>query len=898
MTGARNLRDARHLDKFIYTLSDELFYEPLEAHYEPSQEYRTIVAGLLDDLTAAWAITRDGFWFHVHSSHFALPLQGWKVHVSATIWNGASILRRVAKIALDNKIPFKFALDKRVLSMMTFKKWSRGSSGKFITIYPSDLSGFKTLLEQLYAELQAEEGPYILSDKRYKDCRVLYYRFGGIKPTTRMDITGEKIPVLISPGGEAIPDVRTPYFSLPAWVSDPFPLQELENQEITLNAGRYVVTRALAFSNSGGVYLAEDRATGTQVLIKEARAHTVVDDRGNDAIKLLKKEHEILELLRDTGVAPKPLESFYDWENFYLAEEHVDGIDVREIMLTQSPLMRVKPSLRDASQYYETFVKIFKSFAQAVNLLHGHGIVLGDLSANNLKINPSTYAVKLIDFEGAFRPGVDKPTYLYTPGFRNALNAAKAVETFDDDLYSLAAIMLYMLFPLAALSSLRGDLYQSVLRTVLADIGWSQTDLFSVIGGLSQGEVSCTRAYELLDKPAKIVPPSYSGDIDAGSCGKMSQELGEFILANMRIDGKRSLFPSDPFLHQTNSLSLGFGACGVLYALSKCGFEIPKCAYDWLEQELDAIKPENLPPGLLTGASGIAWTLSELRFADRATELMKMANESALLRRHHSYLYGMAGVGMANLHLYGRTKRPSHLAIAIDLADALLGSAQEDDRGIYWESDQLVHLGYGYGQSGVALFLLRIFQLSGKKTFLIKGRRALEFDLFHRVETENGVLSFPRTSADHSTFEPYLEEGSAGIAKVAIRYGMWDQMEKILADVHRKYAGFPGLLYGLGSFIDVLTDAFAFSKNSKFLDMAKRPISGIRDIYLIKQPRGSAIPGDGLFRISCDYATGGAGVLRALHRYSHLDEADFVLDEVSSAAADLEEPVPAYVHTD
>jgi hypothetical protein len=59
---------------------------------------------------------------------------------------------------------------------------------------------------------------------------------------------------------------------------------------------------------------------------------------------------------------------------------------------------------------------------------------------------------------------------------------------------------------------------------------------------------------------------------------------------------------------------------------------------------------------------------------------------------------------------------------------------------------------------------------------------------------------------------------------------MWDQMEKILADVHRKYAGFPGLLYGLGSFLDVLTDAFAFSKNSKFLDMAKRPISGIKHL--------------------------------------------------------------------
>jgi hypothetical protein len=89
-----------------------------------------------------------------------------------------------------------------------------------------------------------------------------------------------------------------------------------------------------------------------------------------------------------------------------------------------------------------------------------------------------------------------------------------------------------------------------------------------------------------------------------------------------------------------------FGACGVLYALKKCGFEFPRPAYDWLEPRLDRLKPESLAPGLLTGASGIAWCLWDLGFEDRAAALMKMANESSLLKAHHSYFYGMAGVGM------------------------------------------------------------------------------------------------------------------------------------------------------------------------------------------------------------------------------------------------------------
>ena len=89
------LRDARHVDKFLYTLTNELFYQPFETHYEPSTEYRSLVEDLLRDLGSDWFPTCDGFWIHIHPEEFALPDQGWKVHVSTTLENGASILKRV-----------------------------------------------------------------------------------------------------------------------------------------------------------------------------------------------------------------------------------------------------------------------------------------------------------------------------------------------------------------------------------------------------------------------------------------------------------------------------------------------------------------------------------------------------------------------------------------------------------------------------------------------------------------------------------------------------------------------------------------------------------------------------------------------------------------------------------
>lgn len=891
LRGAKYLRDTRHLNKFMYTLCDELFYEPFEAHYEPSDEYKDLVTELTEESSIPWMIARDGFWVHVSPgsllqsidkapSLLTLPPQGWKIHVSATPSNDLLILRRAAKTAIAHSIPFKFALDRNALSIMGSKAWPRSGSGKFVTIYPFNLSSFRVLLEALYAELRPYEGPYILSDNRYKDCRVLYYRFGGIIEKRQLEITGEKIPVLISPDGVAIPDVRTPYFTPPPWVTDPFSNQAQVEPEITLNAGRYLVKSALSFSNSGGVYLAEDRDKGTTVVVKEARAHTLVDDRGNDAIILLKREQAILELLRESSIAAKPIESFQAWENLFLAEEFVDGLDVRQIMLARSPLGRARPTLLDSRDYYDVYRRILLSLIKKLDALHQYGIVFGDLSPNNFKVDPSTWEVRFFDFEGAFRLGADKPANLYTPGFKSEGSIRRDKQGFEEDLYSLAAIMLYMIFPISALGSLRSDLFDAVLRTILADVGWSQTELFTIISGLSRNEITCARATELIEKPARILPPTYDDHIEPHSCSEILQELGCFILASMRAEAKDCLFPADPFVHRTNSLSLGFGACGVLYVLKKCGFDIPKVAYDWLERRLDITKPDDLAPGLLTGASGIAWCLWELGFEERAAEMMKIANESGLLERHHSYLYGMAGVGMTNLNFYVQTKREKYLAMALGLAETLLRVAQENDQGLCWKHSDLVQLGLGYGQSGVALFLLRLFELTGDEEFLEKGRRALEFDLAHGVENEDGV-SFPCAPSD-PTLLTYLEEGSAGIAKVAIRYGMWERIEGVFSSVHRKYAVFAGLLYGLGSYVDVLTDAFLLSSNRKFLEMANRPVTGIRDLYLVKRPRGLATPGDGLLRVSCDYATGVAGVLRALHRFSHLERADFVLDDVDA----------------
>lgn len=102
----------------------------------------------------------------------------------------------------------------------------------------------------------------------------------------------------------------------------------------------------------------------------------------------------------------------------------------------------------------------------------------------------------------------------------------------------------------------------------------------------------------------------------------------------------------------------------------------------------------------------------------------------------------------------------------------------------------------------------------------------------------------------------------------------------MINDIYRKYSIFSGLIFGLGSFIDTLVDLYIFLKKERYFRMIGRPLAGIKKLYLLETEKGLATPGDNLFRISCDYATGVAGVMRSLYRIITLDKADFVLDEI------------------
>lgn len=886
MSRTDSLRDVRHMDKIIYTLLDPAFYKNFETDYRPTETYLRLVNRQLDAAAQMWEVAREGLWYYVRmQGQDSLPTQGWKLHVSATNQSAESILSKTCAVALCNHTNFKFALDPNVLYMMNFKRWPRGQSGKFITLYPRDLPSFKKLMEDLYSVLHDDVGPYILSDKRYKDCKVLYYRYGEIAPRRSISYVGLRMSSMISPSGLSVPDTRTPYFSPPPWAADPFSEDHSwrSRAESNLLNSRYRVSSAISFSNSGGVYLADDRATGQTVVLKEARPYTCFDDLGNDAVTILNKEFELLRILQDTGVSPRPIELFQAWEHTFLVEEHIESLNFRELILTKSPLLSAYPTIEQSIQYYDIFTTIAEGIFDAIDRIHEYGIVFGDLTPPNIRIDPKTYAVRLVDFEGAHIPGTHKPPYIFTLGFKSPASIRRLTQSMSDDFYALASVLLYMMFPIAALSAIREDVFETVGRRICKDIGWGETHIPELLTRLSNAEIDGGEAKELLRARKFVTAPEYEAVVDDDFCDEAIQRIGEFIVSSSSENAEGPLFPTDPFSYVTNSLSLAFGSCGILYVLKKCGIAGPQIAYELLGMQLDKATSDDLPPGLMTGSAGMAWCLWELGLQERAESLIELANNSSLLSRHHSYLYGKAGVGMADLFFYSQTNELHYLQKAQRLAQSLLREAKDRDGLMFWESDGEVHLGLGYGQSGVALFLLRLYQVTGERSLLQQGSNALQFDLSYGIEIEPGVTSFPIRPSETKAVDAYIEVGTAGILKVAMRYGLADaSLDSCFEDVYRKYSVFPGLFFGLASCVDVLIDAVLFKQDPRYKELVKRPVAGIRDLFMITFPHGIAVPGDNLFRISCDYATGAAGVLRSLWRARHLDAADFMLDEFSA----------------
>lgn len=845
-------------------IADPRFYEPLDR------------ADLGDDLTAqarefaGGSVRPDGIWARCRPPGIApLPEHGWKIHLSATPADAPAAIAALGRVFARAPFHFKCLRASRLVAFASSRWWHPGQVGKVGVIYAFDAGHARRLLEELYPETAGLRGPYVLSDRRYRDSPVLYYRYGQFRKVERLTPDGSRELVLTGPQGQEWPDERLPVYRRPPWVEPLLAGEDAPGGESRSLHGYRVLT-ALRFGGAGGTYLAERESDGLRVVLKEARPHTAFADDGSDGQDRLRREYAALRSLDGTGVAPRPVELFTEWEHLFLAEEYLaDTVSLVHLVARYNPLPRNESGPERIGAYRTIIDKVVAGVRDAVAACHQRGMTYGDLSLTNVLVCPDTFRVWLVDFEST-RP-LDGPqgTLPRTPGFAPPPGSASRADGRSFDAYGIAAVELALLMPRNTLASLDPAALARSTRHAAALLGRPADDLLARMG-LPAGEDPAR------DDPARDEVP------DLRTVAEGAVRFAEAVMTPERDD---RLFPADPLVFRTNPWSVAYGAAGVLRAIHRITGRFPAPVRDWMRRtSLDGV-----PPGLYTGLAGVGWTLCEAGEPAWGAEIVDRAVQAAGgTRLPAGVMDGKAGIGMACLAAWTRTGDTHFLEHAARLGDTLATEARDSGFGLYWAPPRGGHqpVGYGHGSAGIATFLLYLHLATGAQPYLRLCRRALAHDVAQGVDEANGVLAFP-ARVGSEVYYPYWEKGSAGVGTALVRYCYATGDERLRPTLDRLVThNIGGISISPALFIGMCGPA---NLAMDYADLFEAPECRLRAERIARataalagvQPEGIAFPGEGLLRYSTDLATGAAGAALTLHRV-HTGAADFnyTLDEL------------------
>jgi serine/threonine protein kinase len=854
-------------------LASREYYETVD-HVPAAAEY---LQALRDCLPADWTVARREVWLGCRPPVPIVLPQGFKIHVSATPFTAEATLRRVAPQCLQFGAVFKCAASPQLLGLLMSKHYARGGGSKFMTIYPPAADVFESLIESIHSVTADLDGPYILSDKRYSTSRVVFYRYGGFQKMTRLNADGTRTPVILNEAKEWIEDTRTPYFTLPSGVDDPFPTpaEDESGGGVVLNQ-RFEIARAVGFTNSGGVYLASDLSTGKDVIVKEARPLTnfwATESGWLDAATLLRHEHDILRQLEGTCVV-RALDFFKEWEHWYLVETLAQGEPLRRARARDknSVIIHLHRDPLRVRAWLARFSTLAREILAALDEVHARGVVLGDLSPNNVFVDPDTYTVQIIDVESAI--GVGEPAIANefasvwaTAGFRAPARRERKTVTQADDLFSVGMMLFSTILPTEAQTAF--DLSACDRFLELFDVLGLPPDVRQLIVALRNGE--CDRARAILRNfdPERADLSRLNPPVDVEVVAETARSLAEGIADHMlsTTDAARSdrLWPANPAIFGSNPLSIANGACGNLLFLSRLGRPIPDEARQWLSAQ--PISVETYPPGLYTGLSGIAYTRMCIGQIESAREALEMAHRSPLLDADPTMYQGSAGVGFADLYFFAHTRDSTSLDRAVAIADRLISFARRDANGtLSWPTanQQAVPLGFAYGASGIALFLLYAGLASNRDDIVSSAQSALEFDVQYGTWREERLVWGDDT--EDISNRPYWLRGTAGVGAALVRfYSLLGEKRylQLAGDAalgsYSLLCAVPTQFEGLSGIGELQLDLFVATGDPKYRDAAARLVRTI-EAYAMKHPAGIAIPGRTLDRIATDFGWGGSGV--------------------------------------
>jgi hypothetical protein len=389
------------------------------------------------------------------------PSQGWKLHVSATILNAASIFRACAPYLKSRNIMFKACSTIDMLSKMNSGIFFGFSQvGKFITVYPPNSESALRTAADLDALTAGFEAPRVPYDLPYRPGSCVHYRYGGFRTIEVMLANGMRALAIRDPSGKFWTDQREPGHAVPDWISNPFTLHTEEVDPRNPLCTQFLTYDAVSQRGKGGVYLSIDirEIPARRCILKEGRQHGETSIDGRDGEALVAYEETVLQNLKGMGVpVPEVLASFQIDKHRYLALEYIEGTNLME--LCSNPRRKLPVSTADL---------LAARIAAVVAHIHETGWVWRDCKPFNLIVSADG-DVRPIDFEGAVR--MDEPAYVvwgtrgYTPPEIN--RGPVTGSNLPEDLFALGATLYQLYTSLVPVSHVPGKEPQIVERPQL-----------------------------------------------------------------------------------------------------------------------------------------------------------------------------------------------------------------------------------------------------------------------------------------------------------------------------------------------------------------------------------------------------------------------------------------------
>ncbi|WHU61823.1 class III lanthionine synthetase LanKC [Trueperella pyogenes] len=832
--------------EIAYVKHNGLFYSDGLKYDAENDENTYHINSLMEEKrrspTQEWEINSEGPWVFVNHK-VTIPDQGWKIHVSAIPDEAQKILHHVEQVALKLKFSFKFLRSSGELSKSLGKYADRVQSGKFIAIYPSSVEHFEEIVKQLVLRLEGFKGPDVLTDVRFGTSPV-HARYGGFKRMTCMDQEGNLVPAIRNREGLLVPDIRTTDFIVPEGVTIPSVCAQAMEQKASKLIGNafspFRLYDALHFSNAGGVYLAKSQVDDRIVVVKEGRPWVGLDEAGRFACERIQHERTVIDELNSVSGVVNGLGSIEIFGHTFLLEEYVDGVPLTNWIAQNYPYSHSCKPDTYLSRAAELIRKIHKTVAEC----HNRGWAILDLQPMNILVNDDE--ICLIDFEAAVKINNPSTRALGTPGFVPNFDCS----VFENDWFAFNVTLLNMLVPLVPLNAITEDLEKAQINRARSLFGQLAEPILSYLYNFSARPIPEIRCYaneieyDLDDLKVKL---------ENGISSCLSEDL-----VNSRIPG--DILQFEPF----GKLSINHGLSGVYQ------YMIPEAQEHFAERVLLGAKVSSASRGYLSGIDGALLLLEQSGLSCRKERELSLDRSGLNNLVDISLRTGLSGLVLIDI-ARALTSRDVNRSMAEERAQALaacinLGGPISSRQAT--STTQAV--GLLDGRLGAALALFAAAEIWRVENLYDSARTAIDTELKSLVRAPDGSVQL----LDNNRLMPYMAEGSCGFLIAASMCPPIAQQifqdytpEEFCAATNVRTVANGGLHLGLTGLILARHLAYRNGWIASDFDRSDFLSQLALHTFILQDKQGitnAFLGGQGGLRLSADFSTGNAGVIRTI----------------------------------